>query len=256
MEGIRLDTPIQYHHSSLRYFEEKEYHITRYSNDDVLLLVFSGVLRFTEAGHPIEVHPGEYYIQKRNLFQQGEVPSDLPRYLYVHFLADWCETEAEHVLPQCGTFDEAQLMSLLERMDRVAHSNGTYIEKTAVFYELLTRLYTRSHNPGIAGQIAAYLEEHALVGLTLSELSTQFHFSPNYIIQLFKKEYGITPFEHLNAIRLQKAKYLLEVTSYSTEKIAYECGFHHYSHFYRLFVRENGISPSDWRQRCQHGVLY
>jgi AraC-like DNA-binding protein len=45
--------------------------------------------------------------------------------------------------------------------------------------------------------------------------------------------------------------YLLQVTSSSIEEISGESGFNHYSHFYRLFVRRNGISPYEWRQRIR-----
>ena len=46
-------------------------------------------------------------------------------------------------------------------------------------------------------------------------------------------------------------QYLLEVTSESAENIAIESGFNDYSHFYKLFYRENGISPKDWRLKKQ-----
>lgn len=64
MEGIDLNKPITYIHSSLRFFNEKEHHINRFCEENVLLLVYKGVLRFSENGIEHEVRPGEYYIQK------------------------------------------------------------------------------------------------------------------------------------------------------------------------------------------------
>lgn len=72
-------------------FQPGEKHVTRICSEDVLLLVFSGVLRFVEDGVPVEVHGGEYYIQKRGLLQQGVVPSDCPVYYYVHFSGTWSD---------------------------------------------------------------------------------------------------------------------------------------------------------------------
>ena len=66
MIGIDLDRVITYKHASLRFFKEKEHHITRLCEDNVLLLVFEGVLRFSENEEEIEVSAGEYYIQKKN----------------------------------------------------------------------------------------------------------------------------------------------------------------------------------------------
>ena len=65
MFGIDLNCPITYINASLRFFKKEEHHITRLCSCDVLVLVFSGVLRFSEDNVPIEVGAGEYYIQKR-----------------------------------------------------------------------------------------------------------------------------------------------------------------------------------------------
>ena len=42
-----------------RAFQPGEKHVTRVCPEDVLLLMFSGVLRFTEDGVPVEVRGGE-----------------------------------------------------------------------------------------------------------------------------------------------------------------------------------------------------
>ena len=86
MYGIDLDTSIQYLNASLRFFDIGEHHISRYCNDDILLLVFEGVLRFSEDGKQYEVSAGEYLIQQHGLYQGGERPSDAPKYLYIHFI--------------------------------------------------------------------------------------------------------------------------------------------------------------------------
>jgi transcriptional regulator GlxA family with amidase domain len=61
----------------------------------------------------------------------------------------------------------------------------------------------------------------------------------------------MTPFEYINDLKIRRAMYLLEVTSKSIEEIAIESGFNHYSHFYRLFMRKNGISPFEWRKKVR-----
>ena len=85
MLGIDLNCPITYFNASLRFFKKEERHITRLCSCDVLLLVFDGIMRFSEDGVPVEVRAGEYYIQRKNLYQTGDAVSDYPKYLYVHF---------------------------------------------------------------------------------------------------------------------------------------------------------------------------
>ena len=245
MDGIDLNQPIIYKHSSLRFIKEGEHHITRFCKDDVLLLVYDGVLRFSEGGREYEIHPGEYFIQRRDRHQAGILPSDAPKYLYVHFRAHW--EEGQGTLSRRGLFDYAKFKTVMEEMDTLAHSNAPYITKSGKFYELLSSLYQTKPENSVAIKIADYIAKECYQSITLDMLCEEFHFSKNHIINVFKKEFGMTPITYMNHLRLQRAKYLMEVTSDSLEKISEQCGFHNYSYFYKLFFREHGLSPEKWR---------
>lgn len=249
MHGIDLNKPILYKHSSLRFFAEHEWHIDRLCEDDVLLLVFDGVLRFSEDGVMRELGAGEYYIQRRGGLQKGERESDTPRYLYVHFHAEW--GEGEGILPFCGAFDVAQLEPMMKKMDRLAHGDYTYTERNAVFTALLSQLFGSEKPRSTADEVAAFMETHLQEPLSLERLGAEFHFSKNHLINLFKRAFGVTPTQYWNRLKLQKAKHLLEVTSDSAATIAEMCGFGDYSHFYRLFLRETGLSPIKWREQLR-----
>ena len=101
----------------------------------------------------------------------------------------------------------------------------------------------------LAHRIGAYIEENFLGITSLDDISKEFHYSKNHIINIFKREYGITPFEYINNVKIKRAMYLLEVTSRAIDDISVECGFNHYSHFYRLFLRNTGMSPYQWRKK-------
>ena len=249
MVGIDLNKPILYKHSSLRFFAEHEWHIDRLCEDDVLLLVFDGILRFSEDGVMRELGAGEYYIQRRGGLQKGETESDMPRYLYVHLHAEW--GEGEGVLPYHGTFDVAELEPLMRKMDRLAHGNYTYTERNAVFTALLSRLCCTEKSLETADEVAAFMERHLHEPLSLERLSAEFHFSKNHLINIVKRHFGVTPTQYWNRLKLQKARHLLEVTSDSAATIAEICGFGEYSHFYRLFLRETGLSPTKWREQLR-----
>lgn len=59
---------------------------------------------------------------------------------------------------------------------------------------------------------------------------------------------GYTPHEYLVAYRLMQAKQMLLTNQLSIEQIAELCGFHSASHFARAFRKNNGISPSEFKQ--------
>ena len=251
MLGIDLNRPILYKHSSLRYFGEGEHHVSRFCRDDVLVMVFDGVLRFCEDGVHYEIRPGHYHIQRSGTWQEGTVASDAPKYLYVHFLAEWGEGDA--FLHRSGAFEYGQCRALMEELDALAHSGSSYVAQAAKFYELLTRLEQRGPTDALAEQIAEYIGITCHETLDLDELCRVFHFSKNHIINRFKKSFGVTPIVYANRLRLHRAACRMEVTSASLEDISLQCGFRSYSHFYRLFCREYQMSPQKWREKRRIG---
>lgn len=253
MLGIDLNEKIEYKSASLRFFNKGERHISRRFGCEVLIMVYDGILRFSEDGEYFEVRPGEYHIQKRNTYQDGYAPSDSPQYLYIHFNAEW--NGSDHILPKRGTFDTAKLRPLMEQMDKFAHNNSSYTHCCSIFYQILTQLITKPKKTNVAIEMAEYIKKGNLEEVSLDTLCQKFNFSKNHIINLFKAEFGTTPVKYINSIKLNHAKYLLEVTSNTTESIAQECGFNEYSHFYRLFMKDTGLSPTHWREQKQHALV-
>ncbi|MEE1043476.1 MAG: AraC family transcriptional regulator, partial [Clostridia bacterium] len=100
-----------------------------------------------------------------------------------------------------------------------------------------------------ANKIVEYISKENLSEISLEKICNEFHFSKNHIINIFKKEFNVTPIKYINDLKLRRAKYLLEVTSDTLESISLKSGFNDYSHFYKLFYQENGISPSMWRNK-------
>lgn len=246
MYGINLNKDIKYLFASILFFDKKEYHVNRICEYDVLLLVFDGVLRFTEDGVCYEVHPGEYHIQKRGSLQEGTVPCDSPKYLYIHFDAEWT---SESLLPKRGKFDYEYLKGDIEQMHMLSYSNAPYILKAGRFYRILSKLCKSNGAGNLAHKISEYIIENFDQNINIDTLCEKFSFSKNHIINVFKKTYGMTPNVYLNMIRLKKIEELLAVTSDSIEVIAFNCGYRSYSHFYRQFIRKNNISPEEFRKQ-------
>lgn len=257
MYGIDLNSPILFKHASLRYFEKGEHHVNRELPYDVLLLVFDGVLRFSEDGVEHEVSPEHYYIQKACSKQRGDVVSENPRYLYIHFNAEW--TDSPYSLNSAGTFSYDLLKDTMRKLDKLSHSDCCYIEKTYFFYKILSALNEKNQKqPSIADNICQYINDNYINEISLTDICSIFNYSKNHIINIFKAEYNMTPIEYLNDLRLKKAMHLLESTSKPAEDISEICGFNCYSHFYKQFIKRNGLSPTEWRKKIfqKPSILY
>lgn len=250
MCGIDLNKDIKYLSSSLRFFAPQEYHVDRFCKDDVLLLVYDGVLRFSEDGVIYEIHSGEYHIQKHNSIQKGILPSDSPKYLYVHFYAEWVENS---MLPKSGCFDYVRLKPKIEELNYLCHNHFPYIIQASKFYEIISSLCTVAFVDTTANKIAEYINQNYRNTVNIDILCKEFSFSKNHIINIFKKDFGQTPISYLNSIRISRAEELLIITSDSIERISYDCGYRNYSHFYRQFINKNMISPEEFRIRKRLG---
>ncbi len=247
--GIRMNAPIIFKHASLRYFAPNEHHVRRFCEDDVLLLVFDGILRFSENGEEREVKSGEYYIQKRNMFQDGAIASDSPCYLYVHFRGE--HSTAPDALPLSGCYEITAFRSLMDTLDRLSHNGATYTEQAAVFLQILSLLYRTPANRSVTDAMEQYLAEHFTEKILLDDLSNRFGYSKNQIILLFKKHFGVTPIAYIGGLRLRKAKHLMESTSLSLQEISEQCGFFDYSRFYKAFCQTENKSPAAWRSEIR-----
>jgi AraC-like DNA-binding protein len=254
MIGIDLNKPILYMHASFRLFEEKEHHISRFCDDNVLIMVYKGILRFSEDGVEREVCAGEYYIQRKNCYQAGPVASDSPQYLYVHFSADW--VDAPDALDYCGSFDVESLFELMTRIDAASHRNELYSELQYLFLRLLLLLRKKPEKTLLADELSRFVEKNITSTLSLSDICEAFHYSKNYIIRIFNEELGTSPIQYINEMKLNRAMYLLETTSRPVGEIATECGYADYPYFYKRFVQKNGVSPLKWRKQMHLNPLH
>ncbi len=65
----------------------------------------------------------------------------------------------------------------------------------------------------------------------------------------FAKATGMSPIEYVHTLRLEEAKQILETTEDPVEAVANEVGYEDGSFFRRLFRRQVGIAPAEYRKR-------
>jgi transcriptional regulator GlxA family with amidase domain len=83
--------------------------------------------------------------------------------------------------------------------------------------------------------------------LTVESLADRVAMSPRNFCRRFAKKTGSTPGNYVAAMRLARARELLESSDMAMEGIAQTCGFVREERFRRTFVRHLGITPSQYR---------
>ena len=97
-------------------------------------------------------------------------------------------------------------------------------------------------------QIALYIKENYWKNLKLEDIAGIAGYSPYHISRLFKDELGMTIVDYITEVRIIKAKELLENPDLSIEFIAESVGYQYPHYFARIFKKQVGISPSEYRR--------
>jgi transcriptional regulator GlxA family with amidase domain len=87
--------------------------------------------------------------------------------------------------------------------------------------------------------------------LRVSTLAKKAAMSERNFIRAFREDTGRTPAEFVASIRLQAARRLLEETELAPKAIARRCGLGTAAAMRRVFLRELGVAPADYRDKFQ-----
>ena len=85
--------------------------------------------------------------------------------------------------------------------------------------------------------------------LTVAALAAAVNLSPSRLAVLFRSETGVSPSRFLRALRMERARLLLERTFLTVKEVMAFVGVNDPSHFSRDFSRHYGVAPSRLRER-------
>ncbi|MEK3687507.1 response regulator [Paenibacillus sp. LMG 31459] len=97
-------------------------------------------------------------------------------------------------------------------------------------------------------RIIQHMREDLSYPYKLEELAASINYSVPYFSSMFKKAVGESFIQYLSRLRIEKAKLLLLTTDHKTFEISESIGFENYRSFNRIFKKEAGVSPSDYRR--------
>lgn len=98
-------------------------------------------------------------------------------------------------------------------------------------------------------QILVTIDASLTGDLSLKRFANELFLNTSYLSNLFKKEVGVTLTDYVNKNRIEYAKKLLKSTTLSIQDIAVRSGISDIHYFTRLFRRETGMSPRDFRNQ-------
>ncbi len=120
-------------------------------------------------------------------------------------------------------------------------------------YCILVQNYARKNYSPLVQRCMNTIDFSYSSELSLSWLAKQCGVSESYLSTSFRKETGMTVTDCINKTRIRQALILLNTTELSIGEIASRCGFPDANYFSRVFRKQQGLSPKQYRDRIRKG---
>ena len=146
-----------------------------------------------------------------------------------------------------------------ELMDRLAEEKETHSRaRSQLAYALLCELADAdSAAPSLPPLVQAAIEDiranyAGLYGV--EELSERLGVSKSHLVRTFTAAIGVPPGRYLTTVRIEAAQRLLLHREYTLDVVASLCGFSGANYLCRVFKKETGQSPAQWRAMAGHAA--
>lgn len=101
---------------------------------------------------------------------------------------------------------------------------------------------------------ATYIEENYASKITVPMLARLAFLSERQYLRVFKSVYNVTPIRYINDCRLDHACNFITTNTKTLSEISDICGFSDKSAFSKLFFKQFGISPSQYRKNILSNI--
>lgn len=109
----------------------------------------------------------------------------------------------------------------------------------------------QKHRHPAVGFVENLLAERFDEDLPVEEIAAMAGQSSSHLSRLFRNETGVSIVDYLTRIRMDEAKRILSVGGESIREVATAVGYKDPNYFARVFRRETGLTPREFRLQCR-----
>lgn len=234
------------------------------SGQYILLYCLEGEGWVELEGKRLDLVPNTYFMVPKGVAHQYGTSDRHPWSIYwVHFtgsFADllyqrYCRGTAPAVLQIA--YDESRIGSFRLIYALLENGFGAYNMELAnikLLQFLSSFVYSPEeralHDTATADPVnrsIAFMRKNVNQTLTVEALAAQANYSVSHFTSLFRQKTGFSPIHYFNQLKIQQACQHLHFTDRSVKEIGYELGFQDSFYFSRLFKKQMGLSPSQYR---------
>lgn len=247
----------------------------------VAIYLLRGSMEIIEDGERYSILPNQLFFLKSGVHHWGEKPFEQgSAWYYAHFYCEEPEDGMEE-LPKGVYYDkrvslekeqgkkyiilpkltddvrENQIERNFEKLiDAHVHGN---IPQASVWLWQIFLACTQSAQDAVVSdsyvrQMQEYIQAHYIEDFTAGEIEKVCGLSYKYAGTLFKETMGQTIREYQRTLRLGRAKQLLKESDRTVTEIAQLTGYADVFYFSKVFHKELGCSPSEYRRAYVPGI--
>jgi transcriptional regulator GlxA family with amidase domain len=143
------------------------------------------------------------------------------------------------LIARVGGEELAQQTSRMLLIDTERQSQAPYVSEA---------LMAKPRN-SLSEKAEQFLNHELHREISVTQLAEHCGTSERSLLRHFRAHLGVSPVAHLQHLRVERAKALLETTHLSFDEIVERCGYSDSASFRKLFKRATAITPGDYRER-------
>ncbi|KXO04433.1 AraC family transcriptional regulator [Bacillus thuringiensis] len=143
-------------------------------------------------------------------------------------------------------------IQILDQLDNIESINQLIEEALCKYADRVKEYNNHKYSKTIVTCLD-YISKNIYNKINLSIVAKSIQLNASYLSNLFKKEVGISLSEHIQKERVEEAKKLLTLTTYSLVDICTWLNFNDQSYFTKVFKKFTSMTPKQYREK--HTVL-
>lgn len=146
---------------------------------------------------------------------------------------------------------QSELNELLKNIP-ICYSNFNdykkLLHKLANTYFTAIRRQIKNRDSFEVCEIKKYIDSRYFEKISISFFSKKYYLSREYLMKLFKKEFGCGIYEYVLKVRMANAKKLIRDPNVKIQDIAQMVGYHDSNYFSKAFRNYYGMSPTSYQK--------